>query len=155
MAGTGSGRAIDLPDGSRVTLEKGSKLYYAADFSSDDKAKREVYLTGEAFFEIKKNAARPFYVYTSTVITKVLGTSFRVEAYPSASKATVTVKTGKVSVYRKDDFYQTTHGGTESGGVIVTPNQELVYDQQSNELNKILTEKPEKVSAVPGYGLRL
>jgi transmembrane sensor len=144
-ADAAAGRVIDLPDGSRVRLENRSKLYYASDFSSD-KGKREVYLTGDAFFEIKKNAARPFYVYTSSVITKVLGTSFRVEAYPAAPTAMVTVKTGKVSVYRKDDFYEATARGNESGGIVVTPNQELVYDQESNELNKILTERPEKVA---------
>jgi transmembrane sensor len=147
VADASTGRILVLPDGSTVHLVSGSKLYYASEFFAG-KAKREVYLTGEAFFEIKKNAARPFYVYTSTVITKVLGTSFRIEAYPAAPKAMVTVRTGKVSVYRKDDFYEATASGNEAGGIVVTPNQELVYDQQSNELNKILTDKPEKVNAV-------
>jgi transmembrane sensor len=147
VADAGAERVVDLPDGSRVRLENQSKLYYAADFSTD-KGKREVYLTGDAFFEIKKNAARPFYVYTSSVITKVLGTSFRIEAYPSSPKTTVTVRTGKVSVYRKDDFYEATARGNESGGIVVTPNQELVFDQESNELNKILTDRPEKVTVL-------
>jgi ferric-dicitrate binding protein FerR (iron transport regulator) len=137
IQGADSVHVIDLPDGSRVEVGKGSHLYYGKDMATG--GKREVFLSGEAFFDIRKDAARPFYVYTSQVITKVLGTSFRVEAFPSDQKTIVSVHTGKVSVYRKEDFF---HGGNERGGIVVTPNQEMVYDEEKDHLNKLLTDEP-------------
>jgi len=133
-------RVVVLPDGSTVRLEEGSHLYYSKDISSS----REVFLTGEAFFDIKKDAARPFYVYTSQVITKVLGTSFRVKELTSGQKTIVTVATGKISVYRKEDFFKGNRGN-EQGGIVVTPNQEMVYDGEKDRLNKKLTEEPKQI----------
>jgi len=133
-------QVVTLPDGSTVRLEKGSHLYYAREAGS----RREVFLTGEAFFDIKKDAARPFYVYTSRVITKVLGTSFQVRELNSEQKTIVAVTTGKVSVYRKEDFLRGQRG-TEQGGVVVTPNQEMVYDGEKDRLNKKLTEEPQQI----------
>lgn len=138
-----SARTIDLPDGSTVNVAKGSHLYYAKDIST--RGRREVFLSGEAFFEIKKDAARPFYVYTSQVITKVLGTSFRIKAFPSEEKTIVIVRTGKISVYRKEDFYRGQRGN-EQGGIVVTPNQEMVYDREKDQLNKVLTEEPQRIT---------
>ena len=140
---TDSARIIDLPDGSRVSVGEGSQLYYAKDLST--RGRREVFLSGEAFFEIKKDAARPFYVYTSQVITKVLGTSFRVKAFPGEQKTIVIVRTGKISVYRKEDFYRGVKGG-EPGGIVVTPNQEMVYDRDKDQLNKMLTDEPQRLT---------
>jgi len=134
-------QVMTLPDGSTVRLEKGSHLYYTRDAGS----RREVFLTGEAFFDIRKDAARPFYVYTSRVITKVLGTSFRVRELNSEQKTIVAVTTGKVSVYRKEDFLRGQRGN-EQGGIVVTPNQEMVYDGDKDRLNKKLTEEPQEIA---------
>ena len=137
---------IILPDGSTAWLAQGTKLYYSPRFSAN--GRREVYLDGEAFFTIKKDAVRPFYVYTGRVITKVLGTSFRVRAWPSDPRTTVIVRTGKVSVYREEDFYAHLSGGNESGGVVLTPNQEVVYDREGEDqrLNKTLAADPERLT---------
>jgi transmembrane sensor len=146
--GAFSDQVINLPDSSTVRLTQGSKLYYAPDLEGGAKGRREVYLDGEAFFDIRKNAARPFYVYTGQVITKVLGTSFLVRSLSSDQTTTVIVKTGKVSVIRGDDFYAHSSSGSEPGGIILTPNQEVVYDREQHQLNKTLTDKPEQLSAV-------
>src|SRR5690606_37260897 len=66
---------VQLPDGSSVVLHRNSTLKYPQTF---DSTKREVYLIGEAFFEITKNAEQPFFVYAGEVIAKVHGTSFSV-----------------------------------------------------------------------------
>jgi transmembrane sensor len=139
---------IILPDGSSAWLAQGAKLYYSPRISAS--GRREVYLEGEAFFTIKKDAVRPFYVYTGHVVTKVLGTSFRVRAWPSEPRTTVIVRTGKVSVYREEDFYAHLTGGNESGGVVLTPNQEIVYDREGEDhrLNKTLTANPERLAEV-------
>ncbi|HEY4064937.1 MAG TPA: FecR family protein [Puia sp.] len=142
-ADTTAGRTIVLPDGSSAQLGAGSKLYYPADLSTVS-GRREIYLEGEAFFDIKRDPARPFYVYTGHLITKVLGTSFRIRAWPTDGRTTVTVRTGKVSVYREDDFYANASGANEPGGIILTPNQQIVYNREEadHRLNKTLADDP-------------
>jgi len=87
---------LKLPDGSKVILNQGSKLEYSDSFAG--KHLREVYLTGEAFFDIVHDASRPFVVRTGRISTTVLGTAFNVKAYPEQNDITVTVARGKVSV---------------------------------------------------------
>jgi ferric-dicitrate binding protein FerR (iron transport regulator) len=140
-------RVFVLPDGSDVRLGPGSKLYYPAS-SPTANGRREVYLEGEAFFDIKRNAARPFYVYTGHVITKVLGTRFRVRAWPSDTRTMVSVRSGKVSVYREDDFYADGPGNNEPGGIVLTPNQEIIYNRagEDQRLKKTLVENPQPLA---------
>jgi transmembrane sensor len=130
---------IVLSDGSEVILEKNSRLTYAANFSS---GKREVYLEGNAFFNITRNPSRPFIVYTQTIVTKVLGTSFYVKAMSSSETASVVVKTGKVSVFKRENFTSTDAGSSALKGMVVTPNQQVVYDIPNEQMNKSLVEKP-------------
>jgi ferric-dicitrate binding protein FerR (iron transport regulator) len=87
---------VQLPDGSSVVLHKNSTLKYPQTFAS---AKREVYLTGEAFFEVTKNPAQPFFVYAGELVAKVHGTSFSIKAIAEEKEITVAVKTGEVSVF--------------------------------------------------------
>lgn len=130
---------VYLSDGSKVLLSRKSKLTFSENSSSN---KREVYLTGEAFFQVIKNPAKPFFVYTKNMITKVLGTSFRIKAYDTDKKASVEVKTGKVSVYKKDNFIDVNIESNKLDGMIVMPNQKIVYDFKSDQLNKTIVEKP-------------
>ena len=138
-------RLIILPDGSKVRLKGKSKLTYSPGFSNS--SIREVYLNGEAFFEIKRNAAKPFFVLTRNIITKVLGTSFTVRDYSLDKKALVSVRTGKVSVFKTGNLSAPLSKGNEPGGILVTSNQELVYSHDSDEMLKTLTEKPELIIA--------
>jgi transmembrane sensor len=130
---------VNLPDGSLVRLGKNSKLYFSTD---PDRSPREVFLTGKAFFDIRKNAAAPFYVYTGQVITRVLGTSFVVHSFPGDVRTIVTDVTGEVSVYRQEDFFARAAGRNAPPGIILTPNQEAVYDQGVGRLHKTLAELP-------------
>lgn len=130
---------IVLSDGSEVLLEKNSRLTYATNFSS---GKREVYLEGNAFFNITRNPVRPFIVYTQTIVTKVLGTSFYVKAMNDAEIASVVVKTGKVSVFKRENFTSTDARSATLKGMVVTPNQQVVYDIPNEQMNKSLVEKP-------------
>lgn len=130
---------IVLSDGSEVLLEKNSRLTCAANFSS---GKREVYLEGNAFFNITRNPAQPFIVYTQTIVTKVLGTSFYVKAMSSDAIASVVVKTGKVSVFQRENFTNIDAGSSTLKGMVVTPNQQVVYDISNEQMSKSLVEKP-------------
>jgi transmembrane sensor len=134
---------VTLTDGSEVTLEPGSELRVASEFTNN---KREVYLTGEAFFHVKRDTLRPFLVYANEVITKVLGTSFTVKAYKGAKQTTVAVMTGKVSVSTNPEVIQKKHTTQE---VILTPNQEAVYNRAINKVTKKLVDVPRIVLEKP------
>lgn len=111
-------RILFLPDGSMVTLSPGSHLDYPSSF--DDRAAREVFLQGQAFFDIKHNVSRLFIVHTGKLSTTVLGTSFNIKAMPGDSNITVTVKQGKVRV--SDDTKVV---------AIINPNEQITYNNRS------------------------
>ena len=90
----GSKVNIRLVDGTQVKLNSGSKLTYPEEFTG---VERRVTLTGEAFFEVAKNAKMPFIINTGNINTTVLGTSFNVQA-SGENEVRVAVLTGKVKV---------------------------------------------------------
>lgn len=137
---TQQAQVFQLPDASRVTLQPGSSLRYAAALAG---ARREVYLEGEAFFQVHKNPARPFLVFTSQVVTTVLGTSFDVKAYPGSAQALVAVREGKVAVQpRRDAELDATPAHPAKDGVLLLPNQQVVYAVASHQMKKELVDKP-------------
>jgi len=84
---------IDLPDGSKIFLNRNSEFNYRGNFG---KHNRDVKLTGEAFFEISADASKPFIIDAGNAKVKVIGTSFNVITKNSESAVEVFVKTGKV-----------------------------------------------------------
>lgn len=74
---SGSKSSVILPEGSKVWLNAGSKITYGKNFINH----REVYLTGEAYFDVKHDSLHPFTIHTYNVNIKVLGTAFNVKAY--------------------------------------------------------------------------
>lgn len=122
---------ILLSDGSSVVLQVGSRLSYPDTFQ-----RREVYLVGKAFFEIVKDPGRPFLVYTRGVTTKVLGTSFMVDAPESDQPIKVVVKTGKVAVYTLAELPSVREKATDPAldGIVLTPNQSAEYVVESHRL---------------------
>ncbi|NQY07912.1 MAG: FecR domain-containing protein [Flavobacteriales bacterium] len=82
-------KEITLPDNSKIWLNKNSEVSYSPDFET-----RNIDLKGEAFFEIEKDASRPFTIYTAETKTTVLGTSFNINS--DAESVEITVVTGKV-----------------------------------------------------------
>jgi len=85
-----------LPDGSTVFLNKNTKLTYPSDFEGDT---REITLSGEAFFDIKRDESKPFIIHANGTDVKVLGTSFNVKAYDKNVR--VNVESGKVQFIAK------------------------------------------------------
>jgi len=86
--------SLTLPDGSKVRLNSASKISYPKTFASQS---REIFLYGEAFFEVAKDATKPFTVATEMIATTALGTSFNVSAYQN-EETNVSLVTGKVAV---------------------------------------------------------
>lgn len=86
---------ITLEDGTVVWLNAGSRLIYPVVF---DGVKREVFLEGEAYFDVSQKAGVPFFVYTNNLRTTVLGTGFNVSAYADDAEQSVVLVTGNVKV---------------------------------------------------------
>ncbi len=137
---TDSPQIVCLSDGSVVTLKKGSRISYESSFKGDN---RVVYLSGEAFFEVTKNPQKPFLVYANELVTKVLGTSFTVRAYKEDKEVTVEVRTGRVSVFSKKNQDQTTQTNNSIlTGLVLTPNQKIVFKRDIEQLTKTLVAEP-------------
>src|SRR6185436_3217734 len=130
-----------LPDESIVELGAGSRIAYANNFDSSQT--RDVYLLGEATFTVVKKPAHPFRVFANEIVTKVLGTTFTVRSFNKDSIIQVTVRTGKVSVYSQENTSNAETGTpNQLGGIILTPNQELVYKKSNREFKKSLLQNP-------------
>ena len=129
-----------LADSSRVTLYPGSSLQYRPGLAG---SRREVRLKGEAFFQVAKNPARPFLVYTTQLVTTVLGTSFRVKAYAGQDNE-VAVQEGRVSVQiRRGAELSATPARPAARGVVLLPNQQVAYAALTPSLlRKNLVAKP-------------
>lgn len=109
-----------LSDGTEVWLNATSRLRFPFNFSGD---KREVYLDGEAYFQVSKNDAKPFVVHTEQTDIQVLGTSFNVNAYSDGLTRTslvtgavitkadgkeIQLKPGQEAIYSNDKGYKIT-----------------------------------------------
>lgn len=118
----GQKATITLGDGTVIKLNSGSSLKYPKVFSSD---KREVFLEGEAFFEVAPNPDKPFIVVSGDLQTKVLGTAFNVKAYSNDNKVQVAVLHGKVGVKvpAKEDL-------------ILLPNESAIYSKSDSDVKK-------------------
>ncbi len=134
-----------LPDGSTVILSKNTTLsfFYRADSGF---LRREAILSGEAYFNITKNPKQPFIVYTPKLTTKVLGTSFTITSYPNTKSSSVQLITGKVSVYKNEDLNNTFASPDNWGGVVLVPNQKVVYNEDNKTLAKSLITNPVVIS---------
>ncbi len=115
----GRPQQLRLADGTLVTLAPQSQLRYPAQFAG---ASREVYLEGEAFFEVTKNPHRPFRVHSGDWVTQVLGTKFNVSAVRGAGELAVSLVEGKVEVADKQGKY------------LLTPGQQLRTDHATGRI---------------------
>lgn len=120
---------VDLPDGTKVYLNSESSLTYPSFFSKD---KRDVKLTGEAFFEVQKDPEHRFIVSgPHHTQIEVLGTSFNVEAFERDSFISTTLVEGKVRfAYQKN---------RQPATVDMKPGQKLMYDTTSSQVKLIQT----------------
>lgn len=96
LASRGERKTLHLPDGTTVILNGGSRLLMPAEFGS---ASRELTLSGEAFFDVAKDAGRPMVIHTPFIAIKVLGTTFNVRAYPDEPTAEAALVKGVIEVH--------------------------------------------------------
>jgi hypothetical protein len=93
---------ILLSDGTQVWLNSGSRMVYPPVFKEKS---REVFLEGEAYFEVSKNKAKPFFVRTDGFNVKVLGTKFSVQAFKDEKESFAVLLEGKVSLSKKSKLF--------------------------------------------------
>lgn len=133
-------RLVNLPDQSRILLYPRSQVRFSGQFTG---VKREVYLSGRAFFDVVKNPSRPFYVYANNLVTKVLGTSFTIQTNELAKQVQVLVKTGKVSVYAQSQTPSANQPEDyKLGGTVLTPNQQVIFSTSNRQLVKCSVNEP-------------
>jgi transmembrane sensor len=108
-------RTVVLPDASIIIMNKGTKLtFIKKQFNNKN---REVWLEGEAFFDVAKNKEKPFIIHTGTMKTTVRGTSFNIKAYTQTGQNVVSVRTGKVEVRAQNKVL-----------AMLTSNKQIIYN---------------------------
>ena len=120
-----------LPDGSVVALNSGSKLVFPKSFTGNT---REVSITGEAFFDVKPDASKPFIINAGNAQVKVLGTSFNVRAYPENETVEVVVASGKVQVTERNGevLNENNHVSLVPGEKGTLFNQTMLLEKTTN-----------------------
>lgn len=115
-------KTIALADGTQVRLNQSSVLLYPEKFSGKE---RKVFLTGEAFFDIKHDGRHPFHVSTPYFDITDLGTSFSVSSYATDVEVSTTLKTGKIElkIVGEDKVYS------------MKPNDRLVYNVKTKAVD--------------------
>jgi transmembrane sensor len=120
----GQVKNIVLADGTHILLNGGSSLRFPENFNGDT---REVYLDGEAFFDVSKDNVRPFIIHSPLVSTTVLGTSFNMRSASREQVAAIAVATGKIKVAINDGILAGDAAKAAQAVTTVTPGQEAVY----------------------------
>ncbi len=120
----GERSSLGLPDGTKVWVNGGSKLSYGEAFGHSN---REVYLEGEACFEVAPDEKRPFVVRTGNMDVLVLGTRFNVKAYPEDGQAQAVLLSGKVKLTLRN-----TAGGQEKD-LLIAPGQKVTLGTVAGE----------------------
>ena len=119
----GSSSDITLADGTRVWLNAGSRLIYPSRFVDRT---REVFLSGEAFFDAAKNEKQPFVVKTADVQVEVLGTRFNVTAYPEDFAVQTVLAEGSVEI-------KSVSAGRREKGVLLNPGELAYFNKKTKE----------------------
>lgn len=119
----GQTKVLLLSDGTQVRLNAGSSLFYPQRFSRLF-SRRDVYLDGEAHFDVAENRSQPFVVHVGNLKVKVLGTHFNVKAYPAEELVTTTLEQGRVKVYG------------DKIAMTLLPDEQAVYNRISGKMTK-------------------
>jgi ferric-dicitrate binding protein FerR (iron transport regulator) len=130
---------ITLADGTRIWLNSGSQLSYPVSFTSNS---REVYLSGEAFFEVESDPSKPFQVITDDMKIEATGTRFNVTSYANDPTTQTVLLSGKVSAGKNKRFART---------VDIEPGERIAYNKQEDNLMKDRVDVELYASWIDGY----
>ena len=116
----GKKSSIELADGTKVWLNAGSKMAFPDRFSG---SKREVFLDGEAYFNVTSDKSKPFFVKTKEIVIRVLGTKFNLSAYQADKEVTTVLVEGKVSMRENSGI------NLFEKETLLNSNQKAVFDK--------------------------
>jgi len=125
---------IRLEDGTRVILNRESKIRYKKQFKGDS---REIRLAGEAWFDVARDTTRPFIIDAGSAMVQVLGTSFNVNAYRGNPMVEITVESGVVAVTAKED---------RGEQIVLKAGNSGIYNSSSRELLLVPSSNPNNIS---------
>ena len=131
-------KELMLPDGTKVWLNKHTTLKYPREFSEKG---RNVYMEGEAYFEVAKDKDKPFIVKTKEQSIEALGTKFNVSAYPTDSLLTTTLLEGSVLLTTQNLLHPT----------VLKPNEQFVYNKRTRSALLQQVDANRFVSWTTGY----
>lgn len=115
-------KKVELPDGTKVWLNKGTMLSYSDKFNSDN---RKVYLNGEAYFEVTKQPGKKLFIVESKMMNVIVkGTIFNMNSYSDGSTAETSLIEGEVIVESSD----------KDSRIMLLPGQKAVYDNSRERL---------------------
>ncbi|GAB2808241.1 FecR family protein [Ferruginibacter profundus] len=143
MAAYGERKNIQLPDGSIVTLNAGSNIKIDEKFGA---ATRDVYLEGEAFFEVKHDSSHPFIVHTTAMDVKALGTAFNVKAYLNEKTTETALIRGLVEVTLKED---------NNLKMLLYPNQKIEWQHLNGNTNSSVAKRSTTANAADSLKKKL
>lgn len=126
VAPKGSVSEMYLPDGSHIFLNSGSEIKCAVDGIG---GMREIFLNGEAWFQVAKMKEKPFLVHTSFYDIQVTGTSFNVKAYGDDNDVITTLEEGSVCVKSSENLKLTKE-------ILLKPGEQLIYSKESRNIRK-------------------
>jgi transmembrane sensor len=118
----GAKSIVTLPDGTKLWINSGTKIRYANNFGETS---REIFMEGEAYFDVVKNPKKPFLVRTGYINIKVLGTAFNVKSYPDENRIETTLDRGLIEITKEN--------GNE-GIVTVKPKEKITCLKFSKQL---------------------
>jgi len=119
-----------LPDSTQVWLNGDSYLEFPDEFT--DK-KREVYLSGEAWFDVRHAEEVPFIIHTGKITTTVMGTAFNIKAYPYLRTVVISVSRGKIKVSRGEEVVAILQKGQQ----IKVSNIDTLIREKNIDIGKI------------------
>ena len=128
---SGQIRHVQLPDGSMVWLNAATTLRYANSFEQN----RQLQLDGEAYFDVKHDAAHPFIVESGGLDITVLGTRFNIQGYSAANRTIISLLQGKVSI-----------ASAEKELVVLEPGTQMEWDRSTKKINTKPTDTTEVVA---------
>jgi len=120
----GSVSEMILPDGTQIFLNSGSKIKYSVEGVNN---MREIFLVGEAWFQVAKMKEKPFLVHTSMYDVLVTGTSFNVKAYPDEKDVTTTLEEGHISVKSSAHL-------ALAEDIQLEPGEQLIYNTETKNI---------------------
>ncbi len=130
---------ITLADGTRIWLNSGSQLTYPVNFTENS---REVYLMGEAYFDVESDVTKPFHVITGDMKIRVTGTKFNVTSYATDQTTQAVLLSGKIDAAKNKRFARS---------VELQPGERIVYHKQDDNMEKDEVDVELYASWVNGY----